>query len=75
LRMNIEIPFSKTFFLDSIENKYCERKVKRIYNNLKKILKLNAVYQIKLDVLSYLLYNELASLFRQRAYFFCKKAY
>jgi len=36
LKMKIEKPFSKTFFLNSIENKYCERKVKRIYNNLKR---------------------------------------
>jgi len=67
--------FQKLCFLDLIENKYCERKVKKIYNNLKKILKLNAVYQIKLNVLSYLLYNELATLFRQQAYFFFKKAH
>jgi len=28
--LNIEEPSSKTFFKNFIENKYCERKVKRI---------------------------------------------
>jgi len=66
LKLNTEEPSSKTKnVLDLIENKYCEKKVKRIFIEIIKIFWNLMLISIEAFFVSmYLLYNGLASLLK-----------